>query len=94
MQCTMVRSAFSVAYDLFQGLDQVNMEYIKEGWEEELGMGIAEDMWKESLRYINTCSLNARHCFIQFKLLHTVSVGQNLFSSNGKRWRQQLIKHG
>ena len=46
------------------------MEHIKEGWEEELGIGIAEDVWKESLRYINTCSLNARHCLIQFKILH------------------------
>ena len=48
----------------------MNMEYIKEGLEEELSMGIAENKWKESLRYINTCSLNARHCLIQFKILH------------------------
>ena len=60
--CTMERNAVSVIYDSFEELDQVNTEYIKEGWEKELGMTIAEDMWKESLRYINTCSLNARHC--------------------------------
>ena len=55
----MERNATSVMYDSFQELDQVNMEYIKEGWEEELGMGRVEDIWKESLRYINTCPLNA-----------------------------------
>lgn len=66
----MERNAISVIYDSFQELDQVSTEYIKEGWEKELGTGIAEDIWKESQRYINTCSLNARHCQIQFKILH------------------------
>ena len=68
--CTTERNAVSAIYDSLQELDQVNTAYIKEGWEKELGMTIAEDIWKGSLRYINTCSLNARHCLIQFKTLH------------------------
>ncbi|KAF3842393.1 hypothetical protein F7725_024344, partial [Dissostichus mawsoni] len=31
---------------------------------------IAEDTWDKALKYVSICSLNARHCRIQFKMLH------------------------
>lgn len=46
------------------------MKCIKKEWEKELGMDIAEDNWEKSLKYVNICSLNARHSVIQFKILH------------------------
>ncbi len=33
-------------------------------------MQIPEGVWEESLEQINTCSINSRHCLIQFQVLH------------------------
>ena len=68
--CKVERNAISFVYYLLQEQDQVNMEGIKKSWETELGTGIAEDIWEESLKYVNICSLNARDCLMQFKTLH------------------------
>lgn len=42
----------------------------KEGWEKDMGFPIPDNIWEDSLEYIHTCSNNARHCLIQFKIIH------------------------
>ena len=42
----------------------------KRKWEEEFGKPVPDDLWKKSLENIHTCSNNARHCLIQFKIIH------------------------
>ena len=46
------------------------MDRIKEEWERELGALIPPNVWEESLEHIHECSINARHCLIQFKIVH------------------------
>ncbi len=64
------RHAVSFIYDILQDHGQVNMNCIKKDRERGLGIEIAEDIWDKSLKYVNICSFNARHCLIQFKILH------------------------
>lgn len=45
-------------------------ESYKRKWEEELGEPIPDGLWKESLENIHHCSDNARHCLVQFKIIH------------------------
>ena len=44
-------------------------EVYKRAWEEELGQQIPDDLWDDRLHCIHTCSINARNCLIQFKVL-------------------------
>ena len=60
----------SYLYDSLHNMVPVSTDSIKAKWETELGVQLAEDIWKESLEYIHTCSINTRHCLIQFKILH------------------------
>ncbi len=46
-----------------------NTQKIKHDWEEEMGFNIHENIW-ECLRNVHTCSVNARHNLIQFKVVH------------------------
>ena len=39
-------------------------------WEKILGELITDDVWDRALEKINTCSHSARHCLIQFKIIH------------------------
>ena len=39
-------------------------------WEKEFGEPITDDLWDRALEMINTCSHSARHCLIQFKIIH------------------------
>lgn len=47
-----------------------NTIYLKNAWEEELGLQIENKVWEKSLSKIHSCSINARHKLIQFKVLH------------------------
>lgn len=44
-----------------------NLKAIQLAWEEEIGVGMPDDRWEESLENICVCSNNVRHCLIQFK---------------------------
>lgn len=57
-------------YSTLQSMQAPSMRVIKQAWEEELGLGISDDKWEEGLECIHVCSANARHCLIQFKVLH------------------------
>lgn len=42
----------------------------KIGYEKDIDIQIPDDIWEDALKYIHSCSNNARHCLIQFKILH------------------------
>lgn len=48
----------------------MNTDGIKRDGEKEIGTEVAMDTWDKGLIYVNNCSLNARHCLIEFKILH------------------------
>lgn len=58
-------------------LEKVNTEKIKLDWEEEMGFNIHENKWEECLRNIHTCSVNARHNLIQFKVIHRLHYSKS-----------------
>ena len=62
----------SQMYDRLQGLSYPDMAKIKTKWESELGLPIPDDIWQSSLEQVHGCSLNARHCLIQFKVIHRI----------------------
>lgn len=64
------RYIISQLYDTLQSMCLPKMDKIKEEWEKEIGAVILPNVWEESLEYIHDCSINARHCLIQFKILH------------------------
>ena len=35
-----------------------------------MGTPISDELWEDSLEEINTCSINSRHCLIQFRVIH------------------------
>lgn len=47
-----------------------NLDKIKSAREEELSEEIPSEIWGQSLELIHRCSSKARHCLIQFKVLH------------------------
>ena len=58
---------------LYESLQAVNLpttSAIKLAWENELGTPISDELWDDSLEEINTCSINSRHCLIQFRVIH------------------------
>lgn len=38
--------------------------------EKDMGVQIPDDIWEGALEYMHSCSNNARHCLIQFKIIH------------------------
>lgn len=57
-------------YENLMSINPVNSSFIKSKWEAELGITISDIQWEEGLENVNKCSYNARHCLIQFKVLH------------------------
>ena len=64
------KNIISCLYSTLQSLAPASSNTIKAGWEAELGVQLSEETWDKCLRYVNTCSINTRHCLIQFKILH------------------------
>lgn len=70
--CTGSDHVISLLYDRLQGLRHPSTARIKSEWERELGLQIPDNTWDSSLEQVHTCSLNARHRLIQFKVLHRI----------------------
>lgn len=45
----------------------------------EMDIEISDGRWEESLEHIHWCSHNARHCLIQFKILHCLYSKDKLY---------------
>lgn len=63
-------SRISHLYDALLSLGLPKTDTLKDKWETELGIPISQFVWEECLEYIHECSINTRHCLIQFKILH------------------------
>ncbi|KAF3845670.1 hypothetical protein F7725_002748 [Dissostichus mawsoni] len=75
--CLAERHTVSFIYDVLQDYGQVDTNCIKKDWEKEFGEEIAEDTWDKALKYVSICSLNARHCLIQFNILHRLHYSKD-----------------
>lgn len=59
----------SILYTALQD-DRADTSHIKENWEKDLNIQITEEQWNHSLNQIHKCSINVRHCLMQFKMVH------------------------
>lgn len=50
--------------------DKVDTSNIRTHWERDLGIIITDKQWNHSLTQIHRCSINVRHCLMQFKIVH------------------------
>ena len=58
--------AISIMLRLISSLNSPSLSAIKEAWEGDLKTGISEADWTQVLKRINSSSMCARHCLIQF----------------------------
>ncbi len=70
----------SCIYNALQASQLPTTSSIKSLWEEELGSEISNELWVDSLEEINRCSINSRHCLIQFKILHRLHYSKTKLS--------------
>lgn len=57
-------------YNTLISLSSPSVHIYKSKWEVEIGEPIADEMWERGLEKVNTCSYSAKHCLIQFKIIH------------------------
>lgn len=57
-------------YNIILDLRCTSTGKVKAAWEEDLGFSLSEGTWSDILKLLNSSSLCARHCLIQFKVVH------------------------
>ena len=60
----------SVIYNKIALLSPVSTISTKNAWEKELGTDITDDQWRDILKKIHSSSICARHCLLQWKVVH------------------------
>lgn len=70
------RHIISQLYGILLNMCLPGTDRIREEWEREIGTSIPPNIWEESLEHIHKCSINARHCLIQIKILHRLHYSQ------------------
>lgn len=71
----------SVLYGKLLELNSAPTDKLKTAWEEDLGFPLSEDTWVSILKLVNSTSLCARHCLIQFKVVHRAHISKAKLSS-------------
>ncbi len=66
------RQLISTIYGKITSLISSPVDSLKQTWEQDLGIDISEDQWKNILSLTHTSSICARHALIQCKVLHRV----------------------
>lgn len=64
-------------YKLLLGKVDSNTDKIRQDWEDEMGISISDDRWDECLSNVHSCSVNARHHLIQYKVIHRLHYSKS-----------------
>ena len=75
------RGAFSTLYRNILLLSTSPLDRIKSAWEHDLSCSIPEEQWDEIMSSIHKSSLCARHCLIQFKVVHRAHLSKTKLST-------------
>lgn len=70
------KGLISNLYNIIMDLKCTPTDKLKTAWEEDLGFSLAENTWSHILKLVNTSSLCARDCLIQFKVVHRVHMSR------------------
>uniref|UniRef100_A0A669D0H5 Reverse transcriptase domain-containing protein n=1 Tax=Oreochromis niloticus TaxID=8128 RepID=A0A669D0H5_ORENI len=60
----------SLIYDRLVSMNGSSIDRIKTAWEQDLNQSLSMDTWDLILKLVNSTSLCARHCLLQFKVVH------------------------
>ena len=71
------KGLISIIYNKLTGIRHVPLDKIKSAWEQDLNLVLSEDVWETILRLINTTSFCARHCLLQFKVVHRAHISKS-----------------
>ena len=64
-------------YESLQNVRLPSTAVVKLAWENELGTELSDELWEDSLEEVNTCSINSRHCLIQFRVIHRLHYSKS-----------------
>lgn len=70
------KGLISVIYNELMGIKQTPLDKIKTAWEQDLNFQLSNDVWDSILRLVNSTSLCARHCLLQFKVVHRTHISK------------------
>ena len=68
-------------YDIISNLRPAPLDRIKADWERDLGLELSDEKWDSILSSIHKSSLCARHCLIQFKVVHRAHISKSKLAS-------------
>ncbi len=74
------KGLISVIYSKLLGVRQAPLIKIKTVWEQDLNLSVPEDTWETVFKLINDTSLCARHCLLQFKVVHRTHISKTKLS--------------
>uniref|UniRef100_A0A669C0E2 Reverse transcriptase zinc-binding domain-containing protein n=1 Tax=Oreochromis niloticus TaxID=8128 RepID=A0A669C0E2_ORENI len=74
------RELISLLYNKMLNLTHISSSKLKTLWEEDLNMTISDETWASTLKHVNTTSLCARLCLIQFKVVHRAHFSKSRVS--------------
>ena len=66
----------SFIYNHLAAYAEITLDHIKNAWEEDLGLELSTDQWKNAQRNVHTSSICARHGLIQLKVLHRAHLSK------------------
>ena len=71
----------STLYGKLLDLRSTPTDKLKTAWEKELGLLLSGDTWVSILKLVNSTSLCANRCLIQFKVVHRAHISKAKLSS-------------
>ena len=67
--------------DAISNLKSAPLDRIKADWERDLGLTLSDEKWDSVFSSIHRSSLCARHCLIQFKVVHRAHISKAKLAS-------------
>ena len=77
----MIKGAISILYDIISNSNPAPLDKIKADWERDLGLTLTDETWDSVLSSIHKTSLCARHCLVQFKIVHRAHISKAKLAS-------------
>lgn len=74
------KGLLSKLYNKLVDIRKDPLDKIKTAWERDLNVTLSENQWQSILRLVNSTSFCARHCLLQFKVVHRAHICKSKLS--------------
>ncbi|XP_059837717.1 uncharacterized protein LOC132400604 [Hypanus sabinus] len=74
------KGLISIIQDKLAALRRAPVDKIKMAWEHDLNTSLSDESWDSILKSVNSTSLCARHCLLQFKIVHRAHMSKSKLS--------------